>query len=209
MSLENSAFEHTHCGHQGEGSMTDTILTDMQLSGVTCSCVINAPVERVDLATWLFKLPEGEYRRCCPPDHISCGTTLTDAGKPMVINVEMIGHALMIQRYVAETATPTLCKLVSVSEAFTPNGRTHVQVVRTLNVKKIDENACELVSSTTVHPTAEFMDFVAQHKIKFKDAVGARQHVEGEHNRRETPLMAASIERMALGQAQQGSRSVG
>lgn len=143
--------------------MTDTILTDMQLSGVTCSCVINAPVERVDLATWLFKLPEGEYRRCCRPDQISCGTTLTDAGKPMVINVEMIGHALMIQRYVAETATPTLCKLVSVSEAFTPNGRTHVQVVRTLNVKKIDENACELVSSTTVHPTAEFMDFVAQH----------------------------------------------
>ena len=49
----------------------------------------------------------------------------------MVINVEMIGQARMIQRYVAETATPTLCKLVSVSEAFTPNGRTHVQVVRT------------------------------------------------------------------------------
>jgi hypothetical protein len=60
----------------------------------------------------------------------------------------------------------------------------------------------------TVHPTAEFMDFIAQHKIKFKDAVGARQHVEGEHNRRETPLMAASIERMALGQADLPSRSV-
>ena len=189
--------------------MTDTILTDMQLSDVTCSCVINAPVERVDLATWLFKLSEGEYRRCCPPDHISCGTTLTDEGKPLVINVEMIGHALMIQRYVAETATTTLCKLVSVSEAFTPNGRTHVQVIRTLNVKKIDENTCELVSSMTVHPTAEFMNSIAQHKIKFKDAAGARQHVEGEHNRRETPLMAASIERMALGQTDLPSRGIG
>ena len=127
----------------------------------------------------------------------------------MVINVEMIGHALMIQRYVAETATPTSCKLVSVSEAFTPNGRTHVQVVRTLNVKTIDESSCELASSMTVHPTAEFMDFIAQHKIKFKDAFGARQRVESEHNQRKTPLMAASIEKMALGQANSLSRSVG
>jgi hypothetical protein len=60
-----------------------------------------------------------------------------------------------------------------------------------------------------VHPTAEFMDFIARHKIKFEDASGARQHVEGEHNRRETPLMAASIERMALGQANLPSRSIG
>ena len=189
--------------------MNDTILADMQLSNVICSCVINAPVEKVDLATWLFKLSEGEYRRCCPPDHISCGTTLTDEGKPMVINVEMIGHALMVQRYVAEIGTPALCKMVSISEAFTPNGRTRVQVVWTLSVKRIDENSCEFVNSMNVHPTAEFMEFIAQHKIKFKDAVGARQRVDGEHNRRETPLTAASIERLALGQAHQGSRSVG
>ena len=189
--------------------MSHTILLDVQLSKSTCSCVINAPVEKVDLANWLFKLSEDEYRRCCPPDHISCGTTLTDEGQPLVLNVEMIGHALMIQRYVAETATPTFCKLVSFSEAFTPNGRTHVQVVRTMNVKKVDENTSELVCSMTVHPTAEFMDLLAQHKIKFKDAFGARQHVEDEHNRRETPLMAASIERMALGLANLASRSIG
>jgi len=127
----------------------------------------------------------------------------------MLLNVEMVGHALMVQRYVAETATAALCKLVSLSEAFTPNGRTRVQVVWTLNAKKIDENTCELVNSLTVHPTAEFMDFIAQHKIKFNDAAGARQHVEGEHRRRETPLMAASIERMVLGQVKQSSRSIG
>jgi hypothetical protein len=42
-----------------------------------------------------------------------------------------------------------------------------------VNVKKVDENTCELVSSITVHPTAEFMDFIAQHKIRFMDAAGA------------------------------------
>ena len=189
--------------------MTDTILVDTQLSSAMCSCVINFPVEKVDLATWLFGLSENEYRRCCPPDHISCGSTVTDEGKPMLLNVEMIGHALMVQRYVAEIETPALCKMVSISEAFTPNGRTRVQVIWTLSVKRIDENSSELVNSMTVHPTAEFMDFLVQHKIKFIDAVGARQHVEGEHNRRETPLIAASIERIASGQAHQGSRSIG
>jgi hypothetical protein len=61
----------------------------------------------------------------------------------------------------------------------------------------------------TVHPTGEFMNFIAQHKIKIKDAFGARQRVEDEHNQRETPLMAASIEKMALGQANPLSRSIG
>jgi hypothetical protein len=31
--------------------MTATILPDMQISNATCSCVINAPVEKVDVAT--------------------------------------------------------------------------------------------------------------------------------------------------------------
>lgn len=42
----------------------------------------------------------------------------------MSFNVEMIGKILMIQRYVAEVATPSLCRMVSTSDAFTPNGRT-------------------------------------------------------------------------------------
>jgi len=188
--------------------MTDAVLVDMEISNSVWSQTLNAPIEKVDIASWLLGLPEGEFRRCCLPDHISCGTNSTDDGSPMVINVETIGHALMVQRYVVEIATPSLCRLVSVSEAFTPNGRTHVQVEWTLSVKRINENTCDFVNRTTVHPTAEFMDFIAQHKIKFKDAAAARQHVEGEHNRRETPLFAASIERMALGQSQK-RRSAG
>jgi len=100
--------------------MTDTILHDKQLSNSTYSHVINAPIEKVDIAGWFFNLPEAEYQRCCPPDHISCGTTSTDDGKRMSINVEMIGKALMIQHYVAEVATASLCRMVSVSDAFTP-----------------------------------------------------------------------------------------
>jgi len=186
--------------------MTDTILCDKELSNSAYSHIINAPIEKVDIAGWLFKLPEAEYQRCCPPDHISCGTTSTDEGTPMSINVEMIGKTLMIQHYVAEVATASLCRMVSTSDAFTPNGHTRVQVIWTLSVKRIDDRTCEYTNSVVAHPTAEFMEFIAKHNISFEGAAAARQRDGGDHNRRETPLFAASIERKALGGPQQADR---
>jgi hypothetical protein len=118
----------------------------------------------------------------------------------MSINVDMIGKALMIQRYVAEVATAALCRMVSVTDAFTPNGHTRVQ--GTLSVKRIDERSCEYTNSVVAHPTAEFTEFIAKHNMSFEDAAAARQHDGGNHNRRETPLFAASIERKALARAQ-------
>lgn len=183
--------------------MPDTILTDKQLSNSAYSHIIKAPIEKVDIAAWLFNLPEAEYQRCCAPDHISCGTTSTDDGKRTSINVEMIGATLMIQHYVAEVATPTLCRMVSTSDPFTPNGRTRVQVIWTLSVKRIDDQTCQYTNSVVAHPSGEFMDFIAKHKISFEDAAAARQRDGGDHNRRETPLFAASIERKALDPARQ------
>jgi len=189
--------------------MTSTILVDKVLSDVVCNHLINASVEQIDIASWLSTMNEDEFRRCCPLDHISCGMTSRDDGKKILLHIETIGHALMIQRYVEEVATAELCKMISLTDAFTPNGSSRVGVVWTLSVKRIDDRSCELTNSMVVHPTAEFMEFIAQHKIKFIDAVGGRQHVEGEHNRRETPLMADSIERLVIAQARQGGRSVG
>ena len=177
--------------------MTDVIISDKQLSSSAFSHVINAPIEKVDIADWLFKLSVAEYQRCCPSDHIACGATSTDDGKPMSIHVEMIGRTLMIQHYVAETTTPTFCRMVSVSDAFMPNGRTRVQVIWTLGVKRIDDESCEYTNSVAAHPTAQFMKFIAEHKISFENAVVAPQRFGRDHNRRETPLLAASIERKA------------
>ena len=178
--------------------MPDKILTDKLLSSSAYSHIIKLPIDRIDIADWLFNLPEQEYKRCCPPDHISCGTTSTDDGTRMSINVEMIGQTLMIQHYVAETATPQLCRMVSTSDAFTPNGRTSVQVIWTLSVKAIDNKCCEYTNSVVAHPTAQFIDFIAEHNITFEQAAAGRQHDGSAHNRRETPLFAGSIERKAL-----------
>jgi hypothetical protein len=78
----------------------------------------------------------------------------------MSINVEMIGATLMIQHYVAEVATPKLCRMVSTSDTFTPNGRTRVQVIWTLSVKRIDDQTCEYTNSIVAHPTTGFMDLI-------------------------------------------------
>jgi hypothetical protein len=116
----------------------------------------------------------------------------------MSINVEMVGQTLMIQHYVAETATASLCRMVSTSDAFTPNGRTSVQIIWTLSVKATGADTCEYTNSVVGHPTQEFMDFIAKHNIPWEAAAAARQRAGGDHNRRETPLFAASIERSAL-----------
>jgi len=40
--------------------------TDHTLSLSTVTHIINAPIEKVDIADWLFNLPDAEYQRCSP-----------------------------------------------------------------------------------------------------------------------------------------------
>jgi hypothetical protein len=72
-------------------------MTDQILSKSAYTAVINAPIDWVDIADWLLNLPEAEYQRCAPPDHIAAGYTTTDDGRLMSINVEQIGERLVIQ----------------------------------------------------------------------------------------------------------------
>ena len=78
---------------------TTDIRTDMVLVESEKTATIHASVERVDIADWLLHLPDAEYQRCAPPDHIAAATTTTDDGRPMSINVEVIGGTLMVQHY--------------------------------------------------------------------------------------------------------------
>jgi hypothetical protein len=66
-------------------------MADKVLSQSAYTAVINAPIEWVDIADWLLNLPDAEYQRCAPLDHIAAGYTTSDDGRPMSINVEQIG----------------------------------------------------------------------------------------------------------------------
>ena len=173
------------------------ILADKILSQSAYTAEIDVPLEKVDIADWLFNLPEAEYLRCCPPDHIGSGVTTTDDGRPIVINVEMIGTGLVIQHYVAEEATPSYCRMNSISDVFTPVGRTQVNVIWELIAEAIEGGRTRYTNRVTSHPTDVFMEFLAAHGQTFEQAATARQEAGGDHNRRETPLFAASIARRA------------
>jgi hypothetical protein len=52
--------------------MSDAVIRDKELSSPAFSQLINAPIETVVIADWLFNLPEAEYQHCSP-HHISSG----------------------------------------------------------------------------------------------------------------------------------------
>lgn len=173
-------------------------MADQKLSHSAYTAIINAPIEKVNIADWLLHLPDAEYQRCAPPDHIAAGTTTTDDGRPMSINVEQIGDGLVIQHYVGEIMEPGHCKMVSTSDVYTKNGRTKVRVIWDLSVRPIDSEKCEYTNDVLSFTTPEMLEFLEQHGSSVEQAAAARQAASSDHNRRETPLFAKSIERKAL-----------
>ncbi len=49
------------------------IIKDKILSESAFSHELDVPLGTIDIADWLFNLPEAEYQRCCVPDHIAAG----------------------------------------------------------------------------------------------------------------------------------------
>ncbi|MGF6768264.1 hypothetical protein P3T18_000734 [Paraburkholderia sp. GAS199] len=174
-----------------------SIRADLVLSQSAFSHVVDVPVDAIDIASWLFALPDAEYQHCAPPDHIAAGATWTDDGRRMSINVEQIGTGLVVQHYVGEVTEKNYCRMVSLSDVFTPHGRTKVQVIWELSAKESADGKTEYTNSVISHPTDDFLDFIEKIGVSFEQAARDRQSASSDHNRRETPLFAESIARAA------------
>ncbi|MFM1721870.1 ester cyclase [Rhodococcus sp. PAM 2766] len=167
------------------------------LSDSTCTHVVDAASDRVDIADWLFSLPEAEYRRCCPPDHITIGIGTADDGQPLSIGVETIGDALLIHHFVGEVAEPHHCRMVSTSEVVSADGRTTVDVTWELRAESTGDGRCTVTDRILISPTGDYFAFLDEHGIVFEDAAASCHAACGDHVRRETPLLADSIARRA------------
>jgi len=172
------------------------MVDDRTLSLSTVTAPIHAPIEKVDIADWLFHLTDAEYQRCAYA-HLAAGTTTTDDGRAMSINVEMIGDALVVQHYVAEVREPHFCRMVSISDSIGSVGHTKLQVIWELSVRKTGEDSCEFTNHIHSSAIDETMEFFKQHGILFERARDARQQASHAHNQEETPNFAKSIERRA------------
>ncbi len=173
------------------------MLKDDTLSLSTVMATIHAPIEKVNIADWVLHLPDAEYQRCSTA-HIAAGSTIADDERPMSINVEVIGDALVVQHYVAEVREPHFCRMVSLSDSISPAGRTVLQVVWGLSARKIDEQTCEYVNHIHSRATDQTLVFLNQRGIPLEEARAARQEASHAHNQEETPYFAKSIERRAL-----------
>jgi hypothetical protein len=172
-------------------------MEDVTLVESSFSATINAPIETVDIPSWCFNLPESEYQACSPA-HCSAGATTSPDGRRMSINVEILGGNLMVQHYVEEIAEPNHLKLTSNSDVFTSSGRTKVQVIWDLSVKRVDGKTCEFTNTVHSSATPELLDFLAKQGIPFDVFKSGRKPISEAHNRQETPLFAKSIERYVL-----------
>ena len=99
---------------------------DRRLSDSTVTAIMHVPLEKVNIAEWLLTLADAEYQRCSHAD-IAAGTSTTDNGRTMSINVETIGDALVVQHYLAKVKEAALCRMVSISDVISKNGRTKVK----------------------------------------------------------------------------------
>ena len=172
--------------------MTDTIITES-----TATAVIQAPIEFVDIADWVFTLPDAEYQRCSPA-HLAAGATTTDDGRRMSLNVETIGGNLMVQHYVEDIGEKHHVRLLSTSDVIGPAGRTKSGVVWELSVKAIDAGSCELSNHVIGTTTPEYWDLLGKSGVPFEVAKMAQDVSSTAHNAQETPMFAKSMEKAAL-----------
>jgi hypothetical protein len=173
-------------------------VADRPLSESSFSHIACAPIERVDIARWLFSLPNSEFRRCCPPDHIACGASTTDDGRRMSINAETIGDNLLIHQYVGEITAPHHCHMVSTSDLLTRYGRAPAQVVWDLSVEPLDEHTCEYINQLTATAGDEFVAMIERAEVRFDEVAVALHRALLAHNELETAGLASSIGRQAL-----------
>ena len=173
-------------------------MEDNTLVKSSFSAIVNAPIEKVDIPSWCFTLPESEYQACSPA-HLSAATTTAPDGRRMSINVEVIGGSLMVQHYLEEVSKPDHLRLVSNSDVFTPNGRTKIGVIWDLSVKKIDDKTCEFTNFVQSSATPELLDLLGRQGIPLEVFRTTRRPMSEAHNRQETPMFGKSIEHHAVG----------
>jgi hypothetical protein len=171
-------------------------MTDNEIVSSSFSAIVNAPIDKIDLPTWAFTLPDAEYQGCSPA-HVAAGFTTAPDGTRMSINVEIIGGSLMVQHYVETLAEKDHLILESVSDVFTPNGRTTIHVHWELSVKAIDGGRCEFTNHVRSRATEAMLTLLDKQGIPFEVFRAQRQPMSIAHNQGETPLFAASIERFA------------
>lgn len=168
------------------------------LADSTSIALIDAPVETIDLTTWLFTLKDNEYQ-ACSPDHLAAGSSLSGDGKRKSLNVEVIAGNLLVQHYLEDISLRDHCRVNSISDSISPAGRTTLGITWELTIRKISDRQSELSNRVIVSLTGDFLDLLQKANITDLEPIKLNMSQNAAtHNQGETPLFAKDIERKAL-----------
>lgn len=168
------------------------------LAECTAKAIIHCAAEKIDITDWLFTLKDQEYQSCSV-SHIAGGTSVSQDGKRMSINVERIAGNLLVQHYIEEVGDRNHCKVNSVSDSISDLGITKLGITWEIKIVPITANSCAFVNKVFVTSTPDFLAVLKAANIENLEMVKSQmlQNVEA-HNNEETPLFAADIHNKVL-----------
>lgn len=159
---------------------------------------VAAPMDGFDLTEWLFSLSHGEYRACSSA-HLGAAASRDASGRRISINVERIGHDVLVQHYQEDLSRDAFCRVKSMTDLVTPHGRTKMQVTWEVSLRPLAADRCELINRIVCHATPELLSALAAQGVGLGAAAAGMQTLADAHNAEETPLFALNIEDRILG----------
>lgn len=113
------------------------------LADVVSEAVIDVPIDTLDLAYWVYRMGDRDYRACAR-GHFACGSSPLPGGDRVSINVESVGGHLLVQHYEPEVLAPAHIRMVShASEMWIfrliPS---RVRVIWDVSLHPRDESSC-------------------------------------------------------------------
>lgn len=166
------------------------------LAETRCSAVIQASIDKIDLANWVFGLSDAEYQGCSIA-HLAAAVSRVPDGQRLSVNVEKL-ESLIIQQYQEVLSTRHHCRIVSPrSDIFASGGRSTLHVVWDMSATAIDADRSEFVNAVVLRSTPEFDAALSAQGVPLEMASARLLSAVTAHNREETPKFAADIERKA------------
>jgi hypothetical protein len=173
--------------------MNDMEISDNLIASSEATVAVNIDMHHVNLSDWIQQLTEFEYQQCSVA-HRTMAVSKTPDGRPLAINVEVFGQLLMVQHYVMEVAEKHYCKLVSVSDAFYPQGQTTMLVIWEFFLTDSLGAKTEFTNKVTLAATNNFLIFVTAGGLTLDQVRPGVQEDLDSHNREETYHFGKSIQ---------------
>ncbi|MEM9024425.1 MAG: hypothetical protein AAGB22_11820 [Bacteroidota bacterium] len=149
----------------------------------TANAIVMAPIDKIDLSTWLFTLKSEEYERCAAR-HLGCTQSKMMSGKRVMINVEQVAHAFMVQHFMETISEKNRVKVVSPHSVCWPNDlyMTRAAVTWELFLEPLTENTCTLYGNITVRTDDEIYASLIQDskEVEPDGDVSWKRHLEEE-----------------------------